>query len=99
MNHLRRALRGTAHLVTRLCSAVERLDARVDAALRARLRPLVTRLAVLLKRLAAANCSDALTRHLPCRAARERERIRNGNGNGNGNGDRAAVDGPAPLDD
>ncbi|MFB6892477.1 hypothetical protein ACFCX4_24560 [Kitasatospora sp. NPDC056327] len=75
MSHLRRALRGTAHLVTRICSAVERLDARADAALRARVRPLVTRLATLLQRMAAANCSDALTRHAPCRA-RERERHR-----------------------
>ncbi|MFJ8431094.1 hypothetical protein ACIQ9P_07310 [Kitasatospora sp. NPDC094019] len=68
MNHLRRALRGTAHLVTRLCSAVERLDAHADAALRTRLRPLVTRFAGLLRRVAAANCGDALARHLPCRA-------------------------------
>ncbi|MER5356517.1 hypothetical protein ABT093_40130 [Kitasatospora sp. NPDC002551] len=67
MNHLRRAVRGTALLVTRICTAVERIDASVEAALRARLRPLVTRLAVLLQRMAAANCSDALTRHLPCR--------------------------------
>ncbi|MFE2178994.1 hypothetical protein ACFVVL_12195 [Kitasatospora sp. NPDC058115] len=87
MKHLRRAVRGTAHLVTRLCSAIERLDARADAALRARLRPLVTRLATLLQRMAAANCSDALTRHLPCRAARERTR------------DRSAATGPSPLDD
>ncbi|CAN3985198.1 hypothetical protein [Kitasatospora purpeofusca] len=68
MNHLRRALRGTAHLVTRLCTAVEHLDTRADAALRARLRPLVTRLAALVRRMAAANCGDALARHLPCRA-------------------------------
>ncbi|MFE6871089.1 hypothetical protein ACFVFS_31600 [Kitasatospora sp. NPDC057692] len=87
MSHLRRAVRGTALLVTRICSAVERLDARADAALRSRLRPLVTRLAALLQRMAAANCSDALTRHLPCRAARERGR------------DRPTATGPAPLDD
>ncbi|MFF7588114.1 hypothetical protein ACFZCK_11600 [Kitasatospora purpeofusca] len=68
MNHLRRALRVTAHLVTRLCSAVEHLDTRADAALRARLRPLVTRLAGLVRRMAEANCGDALARHLPCRA-------------------------------
>ncbi|MCX4690015.1 hypothetical protein OG401_37965 [Kitasatospora purpeofusca] len=68
MNHLRRALRGTARLVTRLCTAVEHLDTRADAALRARLRPLVTRLAALVRRMAAANCGDALARHLPCRA-------------------------------
>ncbi|SDS91518.1 hypothetical protein SAMN05216371_0881 [Streptomyces sp. TLI_053] len=73
MNHLRRALRGTAHLVTRLCSTVEHLDTRADAALRARLRPLVTRLAALVRRMAAANCGDALARHLPCRA-RDRDR-------------------------
>ncbi|MFE7563828.1 hypothetical protein [Kitasatospora sp. NPDC057500] len=86
MSHLRRAVRGTAHLVTRLCSGIEHLDARADAALRARLRPLVTRLAALLQRMAAANCSDALTRHLPCRAARERSR------------DGAAATDPSPLD-
>ncbi|MEV6976048.1 hypothetical protein [Kitasatospora sp. NPDC093806] len=75
MNHLRRALRGTAHLVTRLCDLVERVDARADAALRAWGRPLAARLAGLLHRMAAANCSDALTRNLPCRT-RERERER-----------------------
>ncbi|GAA1408358.1 hypothetical protein GCM10009639_57980 [Kitasatospora putterlickiae] len=74
MSHLRRAVRGTARLVTRLCSAIERLDARADAALRARLRPLITRLAALLQRMAAANYSDALTRHLPCRTPRDRTR-------------------------
>ncbi|KJY29526.1 MULTISPECIES: hypothetical protein [unclassified Streptomyces] len=78
MNHLRRALRGTAHLVTRLCAAVEHLDTRADAALRARLRPLVTRLADLVRRMAAANCGDALARHLPCRA-RDRNRDHEGN--------------------
>ncbi|MDY0812593.1 hypothetical protein [Kitasatospora purpeofusca] len=77
MNHLRRALRGTARLVTRLRTAVEQLDTRADAALRARLRPLVSRAANLVRRMAAANCGDALTRHLPCRAhdrGRERDR-------------------------
>ncbi|WP_380282100.1 hypothetical protein [Kitasatospora purpeofusca] len=87
MNHLRRTVRGTALLVTRICSAVERLDARVDTALRSRLRPLATRLAALLQRMAAANCSDALTRHLPCRTARERTR------------DQSAATSPSPLDD
>ncbi|MER7706805.1 hypothetical protein ABTX81_28395 [Kitasatospora sp. NPDC097605] len=87
MSHLRRAVRGTAHLVTRLCSAIERLDARADAALRSRLRPLVTRLAALLSRMAAANCSDALTRHLPCRTPRDRTR------------DASAPTDPSPLDD
>ncbi|MFE7190436.1 hypothetical protein [Kitasatospora sp. NPDC057541] len=87
MNHVRRAVRGTALFVTRICSAVERLDARADAALRARLRPLVTRLAGLVQRMAAANCSDALTRHLPCRTARERTPDPSG-----------ATD-PSPLDD
>ncbi|WP_030393033.1 MULTISPECIES: hypothetical protein [Kitasatospora] len=79
MNHLRRALRGTAHLVTRLCSAVEHLDTRADAALRARLRPLVTRLADLVRRMAEANCGDALARHLPCRA-RDRNNTERSNG-------------------
>ncbi|MFD7415156.1 hypothetical protein [Kitasatospora purpeofusca] len=83
MNHLRRALRGTAHLVTRLCTAVEHLDTRADAALRARLRPFVTRLATLVRRMAEANCGDALARHLPCRA---RDRNNNERSNEHNNG-------------
>ncbi|MFD0279611.1 hypothetical protein ACFVHB_37765 [Kitasatospora sp. NPDC127111] len=45
--------------------AVVRLDARAEAALRARVRPLTARLSALLQRLAAANCGDAMARHLP----------------------------------
>ncbi|MFJ9951893.1 hypothetical protein [Kitasatospora sp. NPDC091207] len=51
-----------------LAAAVERLDNRVIAALRRRVRPLTARLTARLRRAAAANCGDALSRHLPCRA-------------------------------
>ncbi|MED7955133.1 MULTISPECIES: hypothetical protein [unclassified Streptomyces] len=71
MNRLNHPLRTTVRLLARIRSAVERLDARADAALRAWARPLTARTAELLRRMAAANCSDALSRHLPCRA-RER---------------------------
>ncbi|MBP0449109.1 hypothetical protein J5Y04_06060 [Kitasatospora sp. RG8] len=60
-----------AHGARALVAAVVRLDARVEAAVRSWTRPLTTRLGSLLRRLAAANCSDALSRSLSCRA-RER---------------------------
>ncbi|MCG6497710.1 hypothetical protein [Kitasatospora sp. A2-31] len=56
-----------------LAAAVVRADARAEAALRSWARPLTTRIAEVLRRLAAANCGDALSRHLPCRS-RERTR-------------------------
>ncbi|WP_395292615.1 hypothetical protein ACF9IK_02715 [Kitasatospora hibisci] len=56
-----------------LVAAVVRADARAEAALRSWARPLTTRVTEVLRRLAAANCGDALSRHLPCRS-RERTR-------------------------
>ncbi|MFJ3788712.1 hypothetical protein [Kitasatospora sp. NPDC090091] len=60
-----------------LVAAVVRADARAEAALRRWARPLTARVAEVLRRLAAANCGDALSRHLPCRSReRTRERTR-----------------------
>ncbi|MFC5886925.1 hypothetical protein RMN57_35775 [Kitasatospora sp. CM 4170] len=56
-----------------LVAAVVRADARAEAALRSWARPTTTRVVEVLRRLAAANCGDALSRHLPCRS-RERTR-------------------------
>ncbi|MGV9267259.1 hypothetical protein ACWDRR_21655 [Kitasatospora sp. NPDC003701] len=86
MNRFRRLPHHAAHRTALTCaalvragralaSAVERLDNRAIAALRRRVRPFTTRLTALLHRAAAANCGDALSRHLPCHT-RERAQDR-----------------------
>ncbi|MEV0536633.1 hypothetical protein [Kitasatospora sp. NPDC050463] len=77
MNRFRRLSHHAAHRTVLTCAAVvrgaralaaavERLDNRAMTALRRRVRPFTTRLTALLCRAAAANCGDALNRHLPC---------------------------------
>ncbi|MEU6238307.1 hypothetical protein [Kitasatospora sp. NPDC047058] len=67
----RAVLRPTARTIAALArgpralgAAVVRLDARAEAVLRSWARPLTVRLGALLRRLAAANCDGAMTRHL-----------------------------------
>ncbi|MFF2041015.1 hypothetical protein ACFVVX_11340 [Kitasatospora sp. NPDC058170] len=70
---LLRLLPGSAAAALRavrsLAAGVERLDARADCALRVWARPHAARLRALVQRVTAANREDALTRHLPGRAA------------------------------
>ncbi|MER6397113.1 hypothetical protein ABT263_13835 [Kitasatospora sp. NPDC001603] len=65
----RTALTCTAlvHGVRALAAAIEHLDRRAIALLLGLVHPVTARLTARLRRVVAANCGDALNRHLPCR--------------------------------